>query len=321
MQERALILSHHSAISFWMGADDALGNAPKETAIAPVIAPMREFPVCFELATKLLDNPAQLHLLTNIKGNARLTGRIAYHYQAVAEPAASYRKIESGLYVCAPWLSLIQIAQKFSVVRTAEVAMNLCGIYVMHKGELPQRTHRIATIGLLKNQILAHGTGPGCKRALRALSLISADSRSPMETKNMLVICLPYRYGGFGLMYPKMNHKILPGRAKGLVGQGEFYGDLCWADAKVIIEYNGSAYHTDTAKEERRKRDLETLGWRVFTVYYETLVDVHAFEKLALEIGRAIGHRDRRPDDWMEKHLALRKELGIGRRFRQGNFA
>ena len=62
-----------------------------------------------------------------------------------------------------------------------------------------------------------------------------------METMDEMLLCLPYKYGGYGLKKPLMNTPInLQGRASIITGKSKCIADLCWPEAKLILEHQGS---------------------------------------------------------------------------------
>lgn len=93
---------------------------------------------------------------------------------------------------------------------------------------------------------------PGKKCAATALRWIADGAESPMEIKSRLLLTLPYRYGGYGLPMPEVNKDILlSGRTEHRVVR-TFRPDMCWPCHKVIVEYDGKAYHEDAHKDKPR---------------------------------------------------------------------
>lgn len=150
---------------------------------------------------------------------------------------------------------------------------------------------------------------PGKKRAATALRWIADGAESPMEIKSRLLLTLPYRYGGYGLPMPEVNKDILLSGRTGHRVVRTFRPDMCWPCHKVIVEYDGKAYHEDAHKDKRRSNALESLGWHVLYITKEELHDIEQFDMLARQLGRLLGTRVRPPADWGSKRVRARKEL------------
>ena len=314
---KAIILSHESAYSFWMRTDESFGNVPSRQKA--VLEPSSARDLKHSLAELKYDPRVfgRLHLLTSNRGVASSKGNIWYHCCSVELPPSAYLRISDNVYVCAPWFCLAQLARTCSKAQLILRITDLCGIYAIHPetGALPRRSHKIATVEVLRTQLLAHREIQGAKAVLDALPYAAQDSRSPRESVTTLMLCLPYRYGGFGLPRPKLNEDIVPKSRAALMGQDWFEGDLCWPNAKIIIEYAGREYHQDNERDNRRRNDLEVLGWQVFFVFDSTLRNEQEFEKLARKIAIKLGHRVQIPAGWHERHLQLRSELDVTARY------
>ena len=316
MENSACILSHQSALNFWLRTDRGSRGAPQlaSSTPQPALAGSRPQTLDFFDSDPRIDEP--VHLLTCNKGSARPSDNFIYHYNERRFSPRDFYRIADGLYVCAPWLALVQSCTVLSEAKAAQAAMNLCGLYFFEpfNNELPKRKKLLTSASDLEESISQHSRLNGSARALWAVRHIADESRSPEETNSMLVTCLPLRLGGYGMRYPNMNYVILPDRRRAqLMGQNYFEGDLCWPDAKVVVEYHGREHLSDMVHDERRRTDLQALGWTMHVLWWEMLSDGDKFDQFARKLARDLGRRVRLPDDWREKNLQLRRELGLSR--------
>ena len=116
-----------------------------------------------------------------------------------------------------------------------------------------------------------------------------------MEVFDEMLLCLPYRLGGYGLRRPHMNYRIaLDERAATIASRKTCYGDLCWPDLKFDLEHHGSRYHDgDESFDSDRARvnGLKAMGYEVMELTAEQVHDHRVFEEVAIHISRLQGKR------------------------------
>lgn len=98
-----------------------------------------------------------------------------------------------------------------------------------------------------------------------------------------LILTLPYRYGGYGFPFPQMNMPIdltAQEQANSLLGFAR--GDAVWPEAKLDLEYDSSAFHTNEkrADDELRKNTLIHAGYTVISVTPNQLTNIERFEQI-----------------------------------------
>lgn len=131
---------------------------------------------------------------------------------------------------------------------------------------------------LLLDAVIRRPRRRGIRAARTAIALARVGSRSPQETSARLMLRT------FGLPEPVLNMDIYN-------DQGEWLaqGDLVWPDARVIVEYQGSA-HLDSrqfARDRVRIAALREHGWTVIEVTYD---DIHRTpERTARQVARDLG--------------------------------
>ena len=132
--------------------------------------------------------------------------------------------------------------------------------------------------------------GVGGRRvALRAVSHAHEGSGSPLETKVVLLLCLPPLLGGEHFPRPQMNRKIVfSERAATVAGMPYCIADLFWESEGTVIEALGEDYHADDrgfVTSTGRGAALEADGYSVLEMTYaqaahleqwDTMVDLVA---------------------------------------------
>ena len=154
----------------------------------------------------------------------------------------------------------------------------------------------------------------GYRQALKALDYILENSNSPMETVLAMLLCLPCRYGGFGLPKPRMNYAIKLASAQArAVGHSMFICDLYWAFASFALEYYGREWHTgveQVAYDARRMGELQYCGVEISVVTFEQIASPGQVELLASKVAKRLGVRLRKPSEGcVQMRRALHERL------------
>jgi len=147
-------------------------------------------------------------------------------------------------------------------------------------------------------------------RSTHYLRYVVDDSASPRETALCMLLCMPPRFGGYGLALPEMNRRFeLSTKERLMMGMRHFDCDLYWERPRVAIEYDSKQHHTEQEKQERdaiRRNMLQYKGIQVITATHLQVNKQNEFDNLAQQIGRAIGKRFRAPK---KEHIAARADL------------
>ncbi|MBW3088034.1 DUF559 domain-containing protein [Bifidobacterium sp. 82T24] len=158
------------------------------------------------------------------------------------------------------------------------------------------RRLRRLTLERLSND-LAQATGfRGIRRCRQALRLAREGTDSSYETRVRLV---PMRYG---LPCPEVNHPVPKENGKGC-----YYLDMAYPQWKIALEYDGGHHRMQWKEDNRRREELERLGWIIIKVFYEDVRDVESQEKLAWRIavrieqvtGKPVPLTPRRTLEWL----------------------
>lgn len=220
-----------------------------------------------------------------------------------------------GFFVSTPEFCFLQMAGRLSLARLIQLGCELCGTYVEDgNGPALRREAPLTSVAKLRAFVDFAPHAYGRAKALRALKYVLEGAASPMETALALLLCLPYRLGGYGIERPKLNYHVdVPSRRRKLADRGYCECDLCWPEANLVVEYDSKLYHIDPERQEsdaRRRGTLVSLGFTVLTASRKQVMDGGAFNRLARQVAKLTGKRLCYVDpEFTRNHLALRDEL------------
>ena len=261
-------------------------------------------------------------------GDQRNFPGVKSHVRKAPLPERSFYRLEDGIYVASPELCLMQLASKLSEPQVVKLAMEMCGSYAIDpfasiESNMFDAGDEDESPGICKRPPLTSAA----KLNAYAKRLFAADSRarsvhflryvvdgsaSPRETALCMMLCMPPRFGGYGLALPELNRRIeLTLKEQLMVGAHHFDCDLYWRQQhdRVAVEYDSRLHHTEQEKQERdaiRRNMLQYKGVQVITATRLQVNKPSEFDKLARQIGRAIGKRFRVPK---KEHIAARSGL------------
>jgi len=247
-----------------------------------------------------------LHIMLKDPTHRWPTKAVAFHVLSGEMPDGCIIGAEKGFKdrfeVSSPEFCFLQIAGTLALPRLIELGYELCGGYSLPiAGDLgfpKQGFYNRPPLTSMK-KLTAFITGmpgfKGHKKAVRALRYILEGSASPMETKLSMLLTLPYQLGGFGLPKPKLNARIVPGKADRRTTNKEFYiCDLFWPDKGIAVEYDSNQFHTASthiAEDSKKRNSLKSMGIEVITVTTQQIYDNNEFEMAARVIAKCIGKR------------------------------
>ena len=259
-------------------------------------------------------------------------------------PPGSYYELEKGVIIASPELSFVQMAPGRTMYRRLSLAYELCGYYSTVRqvgetgrssklgnaqvgyqkgGESIARPYRSGLTALdtplssrekIALYIESLPATKGKALAKACLPWLCDHSRSPMESNLAISMCLPPRYGGFGIPEPIMNEPIkLKGTMAGIAQREQVVCDLYWPQFKLALEYDSNQYHegnTQYARDLGKIAALENNGIRVVTITTAIFNELFAFERYMKGIRSYIGLPPiRETDKKLEKRTELFKEI------------
>ena len=309
-----IIIRSPSALIYWLHANpDAWDCAqPVEHNVFSESAKTLKSLESFNTRNPLFgDSP--IHLMVPDKSYSHRSKRIVTHYSRLAYPPGSFYSLGGGLFIASPELAFLQMGEYLNTVQLTEAATNLCARFYtdIHSARICRRSRQLVSIASLAAYLHRMHHVNGAQKSIAALRNAHEGSESPMETAVQLLLGMPKRLGGAGFPAYVCNHEISPGRHARLAAQRCFRADICWPERRVIVEYDGKAFHRDAHRDKRRINALEALGWRVFSLTSSDLFDLEVFELFLRQVARAIGYRMQLPKNWRSLALELRRELDL----------
>lgn len=239
--------------------------------------------------------------------------KVKCHIRSAPYPERSFYRLDEGVYVASPELCLMQLASKLSVCETVKLAMELCGAYAIDTlnpdpGFYRSPAHTSAKkLKSYADRLYRSGSRAKPTQFLR---WVADGAASPRETALYMLLCMPPRFGGYGLAMPELNRRIDFSFADKLMSGKDHYDcDLYWESSKIAVEYDSALHHTLQEKQEAdaiRRNMLEYKGVQVIVATRKQVNSPAQFDKLARQIASAVGKRLRIPE---KKHIAARQEL------------
>lgn len=310
-------MSHTSACWYWRN-DDGHPRALANRCAGPWGIDFSTAPVTPEL---LVDNELfgerPTHLLTPNAAQRPQRAKHRYHVCTRKLSPDLFCCVENGVFVASPELVLAQMAQQLSLFQFVDLCMEFMGTYALRDEGHRGFATRHAPLASRERLALALQELLG-RDAYRKVRLIlehaACGSRSPMETREYLLLFLPKKYGGYGLPKAEMNARIelLP-EQQGETGRKYVECDLFWPEHGVAVEYDGEYDHASykaRTRDATKRNVLLTRGIRQFTITARQILDICAFDAVARDIAKAIGYKLRGfPDDWSDRRELLRHDL------------
>ena len=242
----------------------------------------------------------RLHVLVNSAAKRTTSKTVASHVWSNHLPAGSCFDCNGDVLVASPGFIFLQLANTLDLLQLIALGDELCGFYSFD--EASERGVRKRVVPLTNKEelrcYLESAAGiRGQKAALSALDYVVEQSASPMETLDEMLLCLPPRYGGYGLPLPSMNHPIpLSEKAQALIGVPRCHGDICWPDVPLDVEHNGGFDHSSPhaqSNDRARVNAIAESGYEVIELTDGQISNLAAFEVIALRIAAKVGKRIR----------------------------
>lgn len=244
--------------------------------------------------------------------------------QPAPPPDGAFLELFPGMWVCSPEYALVRYASLVPMGTWLLDAMALCGVHEIEPGSdgSIRRVRPITAAQSVQDMCERAGGVRGAKSARRWAQLLMDGSASPQESRAALLFSLPLRLGGYGLPRPTLNTGLgttRPPRASGgsPLQPATAVPDLSWVDQRVVLEYLSNEWHASSgglAHDARRANRITARGIAVLSLTNEQLGSIGDTDQMARDLARLLGARLRRrgfTDEWRDKNLQLRAELGL----------
>lgn len=221
-------------------------------------------------------------------------------------------KILNDKSVASPELLFLELASELSIHRLILLGLQLCS----HSPRDPSMA--ITTRQKLAAFLSETSGHRGHRKAMRALLYVKNGSASIMESLAYMVLTLPHALGGYGLNGADLNHEIkLKDVMKTHLGQNRCFVDLYYKKAKLAVEYDSFAYHSNPSeqgKDAKRSAILERKGINVMHLSTIQLYNKDACWIFAKNLSVRLGKRIKiQTSKFDEMHNLLRALLPEGK--------
>lgn len=319
----SIILDIDSSVRFWRltypgnrAPKAALTDAPQWNALkrGEAAAACERFGI-----DNLRDSEGRMHFLGFERSSRRSSSTYAVHAWGGPVPPGSFYELQEGLFVESPSFMFLQAASILSLHKLIAFGDELVGLYSFNpnaKRGFTKRTVPLENKKHLETYLGSVGVCRGRTRALQALPHIVERSASPMETYDEATMCLPYRYGGYGVYKPTMNLPLMfNDRAARIAKRKNAYLDMGWEGVKLDVEHHGKYDHESSEaviSDRARVNAIEEMGYEVIELTGELVGNVMAYEYIVERIARLVGKRiDRNRLGYLPQRLELRRELSF----------
>lgn len=303
-----VILGHISALRYWKLVQIDQRCRSGVTSTKRMIERISNQVMDNNNALDELEKP--IHTVTTRSAFRHPTKSMVCHVQNGVMPKGSFVALRKGLSVSSPELCFVQAASMVGLLDLIKLGFELCGSYAVLEGELISVTP-LTTVSRLRSHVSKIENITGLKKARRALSYIIENSASPMETALAMILCLPYKLGGYGLDRPLLNHPIEPRRDSTMTKR--YVCDLLWSMSHIAAEYDSDMFHSGENRINRdsiRRSDLALRGITVISVTRQQIMNSGEMEKVAQLLARKTGKRIRyKEPSFSHAHATLRKTL------------
>lgn len=263
----------------------------------------------------------KIDLLVSNTNFRHINKRVNYVLSKKRFPYGSFIKYRKNIYVCSPELTFCQLASKLDKESLLLLGMEWCGNYSLSdsfecgfaSAIKPLTTpDRILAFAKRLHQQQKHTQG--ISSAIKISKYLKLHSASPQESILFVKLCLPRKFGSYGLSGFDLNEQIkLSEEAYNILGRTTIRPDLCNKKTKVAIEYDSEAFHSDYNQNVKDKLRLDALrndGWKLYSFVKPQMNDVYKFDAMAKSILKANGQDSRiRTKDFESKRRNLWKNL------------
>ncbi|MDR2957396.1 MAG: hypothetical protein LBU61_04335 [Coriobacteriales bacterium] len=328
-----IVISHKSALEYWRqhaSIKDAQQSRHRRKKL-----PDRSPDASCLRANALNGFSLPLNALVSNANARRPSKKMQPHVLSGTVPGYGLISIDNGVYVSSPEFCFLQMATTLPLLELIELGFELCGLFskssyvagdrVRHgdfSGNSAQTVYhsnlddnpQLTTVKKIRSFVEHMPNVRGRGRALKALRYILDNSASPMEAKLVMLLCLPFRLGGYGFPSPELNSRIDPVKAaRSYTNQTYFKCDLFWPHLSLAVEYDSDEFHTGTARiarDSRKRNALASLGILVITVTREQIKSTVQLEAVAKILAAGMNRRLRyKKQVFAKEHRRLHSAL------------
>lgn len=303
-----------TSFNYWLGALSAPDKSERVSVRAlvncePTVDSLQHVEHCFAH----LPRPYQVSVSTARK--RPIDGAVKHLY---SRPPAGrcFCRVQSGIYASSPELCFVELARTLSFHELVKAGNALCGCFAIelaNGGKLEKR-EALTNKRRISAFLRANPGITGARAARKALEYVSEGVASPPEAFLVMVLGLPFRYGGYHLAGLKVNERLKPTqKAQAVAGRRTLVPDLLLPDACLAIEYDSTSEHakaTQLTRDAQKRLALEADGYKVITVTTRQLASRREMHHIAEQIYGRCGRRLRPQSGSFDKQQSELFRLG-----------
>lgn len=263
------------------------------------------------------------HLLIGSGSRCRSSDRAIAHLCQAEIPRRALCRLNASTVLASPNLALCQIAARpQDPIALLQLLWEACGTYgtpltgPASFAETAFDLLPLTSLRSLRAFCSRNSHLNGAAKIARMLKYVADGSASPRETGLALLLGLPFRYGGYNLGIPIMNHEVKASKkAWEMSGKRSFFLDLSWPEARINVEYQSRYGHSgEEARigDSRRANALRSMGWNVVGVTGLEATGLPSIDTIANTARRSLGKRARPYTlELHERRMRLRRALGL----------
>lgn len=311
-----IILSHNSALEFYRHTLAVPGIAfdPLASSAAKPFSCERMLRQLESRGCGYLSLP--VHLLATRSEDRRRSSCTAWHVHEGALPPGSLLRISRDVAVESPELCFTRLASSLSRPKLIKIGLELCGTYALRPDldeGFVKKQQPSTNIAALTRFLNSCKPLKGRAEATRTLKYLQEGSASPMETIAAMLLFLPHRMGGQALKKGQLNQIVAANDyTHALTGKAFLKCDILWPETRLCVEYDSDQRHTGSdriAEDASRRAALTYLGYEVVTMTRRHVLDLNAFNNIALLLRKCLKMRDRGVASPREKQRELRSQI------------
>lgn len=305
----AIAIGYKSAYQYWDKASPCQRGLSLAKGRSIPSKPYSELEITDASNALLIDLPIEVIVSSQ---NHRHASRCARAHLATRRfKKGDFYLCGADVLIASPELCYFQLARGLSIPKAALLALEMCGGFSTQQfmGRVVER-EPLTSVEALKESAKKHYVKGSESLACRALRWVVDGSMSPMESALFLALCLPPRYGGFGIPFPELNARIeLSDQLIRMAHKQYLKGDLVWRKERLVVEYNSDQEHTGglrISQDARRLNALKHAGYSTIVVTKRQLQEAGDIASIAEQVAEILGKRLARGD---ARHPSLRQQL------------
>ena len=322
-----LVFDISSSITFWRRHYPA-SRAPEDRLLTAQDAPIPSGkPACNDADIRdaisrfpnfsFLAADNRCHTLAFSEQGRRDSSIHSAHVWNGSIPTGSFFQLHDDMFLESPACMFMRAATILDFTSLIAFGDELCGRFSFDPREkrgFRKRQKPLASKAQLERYLACAQGCRGFKRARAALPFVIENCASPMEVFDEMTMCLPYRYGGYGIPCPEMNLLVpLNEKAMRIAKREKCYLDMGWHGKSLDVEHHGKLDHSseeDRASDRARVNGLKEMGYEVIELTYDQIDDLIAYEHIIRRISRILGKRIHKQHlGATPERIALRKGL------------